>query len=84
MRSTHHARCRYGHRRSGRQKNSANGRISRKARGEGRTYKINHRVRRFDGAYRLMQACAIPVKDEEGEVVEWFGMHIDLDEPERW
>ncbi|HEY1987233.1 MAG TPA: PAS domain-containing protein [Terracidiphilus sp.] len=49
---------------------------------EGRTGKINHRVRRFDGAYRLMQGCAIPVKDEQGAIVEWFGMHIDLDEPE--
>lgn len=38
------------------------------------------RVRRFDGAYRLLQLRGVPVLDAEGVVQEWVGVSIDITE----
>jgi two-component system, sensor histidine kinase and response regulator len=37
-----------------------------------------HRVRRRDGEYRHMLACALPTLGEEGTIVEWIGGHTDI------
>ena len=37
-----------------------------------------HRLRRADGEYRHMEARAVPVLDERGEVREWVGAHADV------
>jgi PAS domain S-box-containing protein len=37
-----------------------------------------HRLRRADGEYRHMEARAVPVLDDHGEVREWVGAHADV------
>lgn len=46
----------------------------------GRTFELEHRVRRRDGVYRILQARGVPVRDEAGTIVEWAGMHADVTE----
>ncbi len=46
-------------------------------------YQVEHRVRRRDGEYRYMRANAVPIKDAEGAVLEWVGIHADITE-QRW
>jgi len=43
-------------------------------------YHIEHRVRRHDGEYRVMQVRATPVRDDQGHVIEWVGVHEDVTE----
>jgi PAS domain S-box-containing protein len=35
------------------------------------------RFRRLDGEYRWVQISAVPVRDEKGNVVRWYGINID-------
>ncbi|HEY2119689.1 MAG TPA: PAS domain-containing protein [Candidatus Acidoferrum sp.] len=44
----------------------------------GKIYEIEHRVRRYDGVYRLMQARGVPVRDADGNIREWIGTHTDI------
>jgi PAS domain S-box-containing protein len=44
------------------------------------TFAIEHRVRRFDGAWRLFSVRAIPVLGRDGRVCEWVGVHTDVTE----
>ena len=46
----------------------------------GTVYEIEHRVRRQDGVYRLMQARGVPVRDIQGNIREWIGTHTDITE----
>jgi PAS domain S-box-containing protein len=39
--------------------------------------KTEARFRRFDGEYRWFQISAVPVCDEGGNVVRWYGINID-------
>lgn len=41
-------------------------------------YSVEHRIRRVDGAYRLMQARAFPILDGQGGISEWVGVHVDV------
>src|SRR5690606_30944634 len=41
---------------------------------------VEHRIRRADGQYRWMIARAVPLKDEEGRVLRWFGTTTDIDD----
>ncbi|MFO1417225.1 MAG: PAS domain S-box protein [Methylotetracoccus sp.] len=36
------------------------------------------RIRRHDGAWRWMNIYAAPIRDADGKLVEWFGMHLDI------
>ena len=42
-------------------------------------YRLEHRMRRADGAWRTMEAMAVPLK-EDGAVREWVGTHTDITE----
>ena len=42
-------------------------------------YQVEHRLRQADGAYRRMLARAVPVRDAGGAVVEWVGVHTDVE-----
>ena len=44
------------------------------------TYTIEHRVRRFDGEWRMFAARAIPVLGDDGTILEWVGIHRDVTE----
>ncbi len=38
------------------------------------------RVRRADGEYRWMQHHKVPLRDEQGKIVKWYGSSIDIEE----
>jgi PAS domain S-box-containing protein len=44
----------------------------------GEIYEIEHRLCRHDGQYRWMMSRAVPVRDENGKVVRWFGTAVDI------
>jgi formate hydrogenlyase transcriptional activator len=41
------------------------------------------RLRRFDGAYRWFLFRAVPVRDERGRIVRWYGTNTDIEELKR-
>src|SRR6266581_5642906 len=41
------------------------------------------RLRRFDGEYRWFLFRAVPVRDEQGTVVRWYGTNTDIDDLKR-
>lgn len=44
----------------------------------GKPYEAEYRMRRYDGVYRWFLARAIPLLDEQGRVVKWFGTCTDI------
>ena len=46
----------------------------------GRPYEVNFRIRRHDGAYRWHLVRAVPMKDEDGQVIRWIGSNTDIEE----
>ena len=49
----------------------------------GKVYETEFRIRRFDGAYRWFLARAEPVRDPDGQVVQWVGTNTDIDDRKR-
>ncbi|MDT4954021.1 MAG: hypothetical protein QOJ02_2159 [Acidobacteriota bacterium] len=50
----------------------------------GQAYEIEYRFRRAsDGAYRWHLGRAVPMRDESGEIVKWFGTATDIDDHKR-
>lgn len=43
-------------------------------------YEIEYRLRRHDGVYRWMLGRALPLRNESGEVVKWFGTCTDIED----
>ena len=43
-----------------------------------RPFAFEHRVRRFDGIYRRFSIKALPVRNEDGTIREWVGVHTDI------
>jgi formate hydrogenlyase transcriptional activator len=41
------------------------------------------RVRRFDGEYHWFLARAVPVRDERGKVIRWYGTSTDIEDRKR-
>ncbi|WP_433971906.1 PAS domain-containing protein [Tunturiibacter lichenicola] len=54
-----------------------------KALGTGSSYSNEHRIRRADGIYHWHLSRAEPLRDEDGQIVQWFGVAIDIDERKR-
>jgi len=48
-----------------------------------RTFVFEHRVRRFDGDWRLCAIRAVPVLTEDETIREWIGVHTDITEQKR-
>src|SRR5262249_26111221 len=46
-------------------------------------YEVDHRLRRYDGAYRHMMVRAVPILDDDGSIREWVGVHTDIDDRKR-
>jgi PAS domain S-box-containing protein len=46
----------------------------------GDPYQIEYRLRRADGAYRWTLGRALPLRDESGTIVRWFGTCTDIHE----
>lgn len=48
-----------------------------------RLFELEHRVLRPDGTEAWVHSRAVPVLDEQGEIVEWFGLGRDVTESRR-
>lgn len=49
----------------------------------GTYYRAEGRMRRRDGVYRWHLHQAVPLKDEQGQVLKWFGTATDIDDQKR-
>jgi len=50
----------------------------------GEPFEAEARVRRADGEYRMFLHRKVPMHDEEGRIVKWFGSSIDIDDRKRF
>ena len=50
---------------------------------EKRTFVFEHRVRRFDGEWRLCSIRAVPILNADNSIREWVGVHTDITERKR-
>jgi PAS domain S-box-containing protein len=55
----------------------------RRALAQGSMYIVEHRLRAANGSYRYMSARAAPVINAQGQITEWLGIHVDIDERKR-
>ena len=51
-----------------------------KARDLGINFESEHRVRRVDGAYRWFLCLFRPVRNPAGDIVQWVGSAVDIDD----
>ncbi|HZF75954.1 MAG TPA: PAS domain-containing protein [Acetobacteraceae bacterium] len=49
----------------------------------GEPYEVEYRLRRHDGAYRWVLGRALPLRDEAGRILRWFGTCTDIDDQKR-
>src|SRR6476646_6002049 len=49
----------------------------------GEPFEIESRVRRADGSYRALLHRKLPLRDEHGNIVKWFGSSIDIEDRKR-
>jgi PAS domain S-box-containing protein len=47
---------------------------------EKRPFRFEHRLRRHDGEWRVCSIRAVPVLDEDRQLIEWVGVHTDITE----
>ena len=45
----------------------------------GETFSMTYRLRRADGVYRWVSGRAEPMRDENGRIVQWYGLAHDID-----
>ena len=58
-------------------------RLWRDAVAHGKSFSNVHRIRRRDGEWRWMNVYVVPIRDETGQIVEWFGMNLDITDRKR-
>lgn len=51
--------------------------------GSGEVFEYETRVRRADGEYRWMFHRKVPLRDEQGNIVKWYGSSMDIQERKR-
>jgi PAS domain S-box-containing protein len=49
----------------------------------GSFFEYEHRLRRFDGVHRWFHFRALPLRDENGELVRWYSALVDIDDVKR-
>ena len=49
----------------------------------GDPFEFEVRARRFDGAYRWFQSRGFPLRDNNGQIVRWYNLLIDIDQRKR-
>jgi PAS domain S-box-containing protein len=47
---------------------------------ERRLFAFEHRVRRYDGQWRIFSIRGVPILNADGSVLEWVGVHTDITE----
>jgi hypothetical protein len=46
----------------------------------GESFAMRYRLRRADGVYRWMSSRAEPLRDQDGRIVQWYGLSRDIDD----
>jgi PAS domain S-box-containing protein len=46
----------------------------------GESFDSVHRLRRWDGEYRWHHVMGEPLRDPEGNIIQWYGLSIDIDD----
>ena len=46
----------------------------------GTSYQVLSRLRRADGEYRWHHIRAEPLRDRQGNIIQWYGLSVDIDE----
>ncbi len=46
-------------------------------------YDLEYRIRRHDGLYRWFKTRGVPIRDERGRIVYWFGTCTDIEDHKR-
>ncbi|WP_376705597.1 PAS domain-containing protein [Mesorhizobium sp. ISC25] len=49
----------------------------------GEPFSMRHRLRRADGVYHWMSSRADPIRDQDGRIVQWYGLCLDIDDEVR-
>ena len=49
----------------------------------GEAYNITYRVQGADGEYRWQHSKAEPLRDPNGNIIQWYGLSVDIDEGKR-
>lgn len=49
----------------------------------GEPFSMRYRVRRADGVYRWMSSRAEPMRDQDGRIIQWYGLCHDIDDQTR-
>src|SRR5258708_11064947 len=49
----------------------------------GTSYQAVNRLRWADGEFRWHQTRREPLRDREGQIVQWYGLSVDIDEPNK-
>jgi light-regulated signal transduction histidine kinase (bacteriophytochrome) len=49
----------------------------------GDPYEIEYRFKRYDGTYRWFLGRALPLRDESGEILKWYGTCTDIDDQKK-
>src|SRR4051812_28914567 len=49
----------------------------------GTSYQATHRLRRAEGEYRWHQSCSEPLRDCQGNILQWYGLTVDIDEAKK-
>src|SRR5262249_12801675 len=49
----------------------------------GEPYQHEYRVRRYDGTYRWVMRHRVPVRDETGNIIRWYGVGYEIEDRKR-
>ncbi|MDB5605857.1 MAG: ATPase [Bradyrhizobium sp.] len=49
----------------------------------GATLSMKHRLRRVDGLYRWVDLRAEPLRNDDGDIVQWYGVCVDIEDETR-
>ena len=49
----------------------------------GKPYEVRHRHRMADGQYRWFLCRAVPLRDEQGHILRWFGSSTDIEDQQQ-
>jgi PAS domain S-box-containing protein len=49
----------------------------------GKIFQMDLRIRRADGEYRWNMARLVPLRDDEGNIIKWYGIAFDIEDQKR-
>jgi PAS domain S-box-containing protein len=49
----------------------------------GTSFQVVHRIRRADGEFRWHDSRGEPLRDRQGNIIQWYGLTIDIDEAKK-